>query len=144
MLSLLLKKRLTSITLSKILIQEEDYFLTFVNKVESSEIPRRTIFLVVTQFLPTKTSPSHLITAMGYKRANSECEFINEIYLQKVSRPSFAKLAAEHEQEITARSAATPFKTSLELQSKWISYYNNAITAEIPKTPTASRYAFKI
>ncbi|KAG1051289.1 hypothetical protein G6F43_006498 [Rhizopus delemar] len=76
---------------------------------------------------------------MNNKNANPQYEFINKNYLQKVSRPSFTKFSAKHEKEIITRSAAIPFETSLQLQSKWITYYNNVATVERPKTPTTPR-----
>ncbi|KAI9267001.1 hypothetical protein BY458DRAFT_512449 [Sporodiniella umbellata] len=76
---------------------------------------------------------------MEIKNNNPQYHFINKNYLQKVTHPTFARFATEKENEIIERSASIPFETSLQLQNKWINYYNNVITAERPKIQTASR-----
>lgn len=79
---------------------------------------------------------------MEIKNKNPQYHFINNKYLQKVTHPTFARFATEKESEIIKRSASVPFETSLQLQNRWINYYNNVITAERPKIQTASRYFF--
>ncbi|KAG2203515.1 hypothetical protein INT46_010894 [Mucor plumbeus] len=76
---------------------------------------------------------------MEIKNKNPQYHFINNKYLQKVTHPTFARFATEKESEIIKRSASVPFETSLQLQNRWINYYNNVITAERPKIQTASR-----
>ncbi|KAG1499305.1 hypothetical protein G6F47_006203 [Rhizopus delemar] len=60
-------------------------------------------------------------------------------YLQRVTHPTFARFATKSESEVIERSASIAFEASLQLQDKWITYYNNVITAERPNIQTASR-----
>ncbi|KAG2230423.1 hypothetical protein INT48_007265 [Thamnidium elegans] len=76
---------------------------------------------------------------MGNKEENPQYNFINKNYLQKVTQPKFSRFVTANEREIIKRSAKIPFETSLQLQNKWIKYYNNVITAERPKVQTTSR-----
>lgn len=73
---------------------------------------------------------------------NPQYDFINKHYLQKVTHPTLSRFATANQAEITKRSASIPFETSYQLQSRWINYYNNVVTAERPKTGTESKYFF--